>query len=106
MAKYLFKARYTLEGGKGLMSEGGTGRRAAVEKAVAGLGGKLECFYFAFGDDDAIVICDLPDNVTAAAMALAVNLSGRAATHTTVLMTPEEFDKATKKSVSYRPPGG
>ena len=106
MAKYMFQARYTTEGGKGLMTEGGTGRRAAVEKAVAGIGGKLESFYFAFGDVDAYVIADLPDNVSAAAMALAVNLSGRATTQTTVLMTPEEFDKATKKAVAYKPPGG
>ena len=106
MAKYLFQARYTNEGGKGLMAEGGTGRRTAVEKAIAGIGGKLESFYFAFGEVDAYVIADLPDNVTAAAMALAVNLSGRATTQTTVLMTPEEFDKATKKAVAYKPPGG
>jgi uncharacterized protein with GYD domain len=106
MGKYLFQARYTSEGAKGLVAEGGTGRRAAVEKAVAGVGGKLEAFYFALGEVDAYLIVDLPDNATAAAVALAVNQSGRVSTRTTALMTVEEFDRATKKTVAYRPPGG
>ncbi|HSD00540.1 MAG TPA: GYD domain-containing protein, partial [Casimicrobiaceae bacterium] len=106
MAKFLFQARYTTEGAKGLAKDGGTGRRAAIEKMCAEAGGKLESFYFAFGDVDAYVTCDLPDATTAAAIALAVNQAGRASTTTTVLLTPEDFDKAAKKSVSYRPPGG
>ena len=105
MAKYLFEANYTAEGAKGIMREGGSARRAAVEKAVAGLGGRLEAFYFAFGATDAFVIVDLPDNATAAAMALAVGQSGLATTRTTVLLTMEEADAATKKSVAYRGPG-
>ena len=106
MPKFLFQARYTTEGAKGLAKDGGTSRRAAVEKTCAEAGGKLESFYFAFGDVDAYVICDLPDTTTAAAVALAVNQAGRASTSTTVLITPEEVDKAAKKAVSYRPPGG
>jgi uncharacterized protein with GYD domain len=106
MGKYMFQARYTSEGAKGLMADGGSGRRAAVEKAIAGVGGKLEAFYFALGEVDAYVIAEFPDNATAAAVALAVNQSGRASTQTTALMTVEEFDKATKKAVAYRPPGG
>ena len=78
---------------------------AAIEKAVTGLGGRLEAFYFAFGGVDAFVIVDLPDNVTAAAMGLAVGQSGLASTKTVVLLTPEEVDAATKKSVPYRGPG-
>ena len=105
MAKFLFEAHYTPEGAKGIMKEGGSGRRAAIEKAVAGLGGRLEAFYFAFGDVDAYVIVDLPDNVTAAAMALAVGQSGLASTKTVVLLTVEEADAATKKPVAYRGPG-
>jgi uncharacterized protein with GYD domain len=105
MAKFLFEAKYTSEGAKGIIKEGGSGRRAAVEKAVAGLGGKLEAFYFAFGGVDAYVIVDLPDNVTAAAMALAVGQSGLASTRTVVLLTTEETDAATKKAVAYRGPG-
>ncbi len=106
MAKYMFEAKYTAAGAKGIISQGGTARRAAVEKAVTGLGGKLESFYFAFGDTDAYVIVDLPDNTTAAALALAVGQSGLASTKTVVLLTCEETDAATKKSVAYRGPGG
>ena len=105
MAKFLFEAKYTAEGAKGIIKEGGSARRAAIEKAVAGLGGRLETFYFAFGGVDAYGIVDLPDNVTAAAMALAVGQSGLASTKTVVLLTTEEADAATKKSVTYRGPG-
>ncbi len=106
MPKYLFKANYTAEGAKGILKDGGTARRAAVEKSVAGLGGRLEAFYFAFGGTDVYTIADLPDNVTAAAMAMAVAQSGKASTQTVVLLTPEDIDAATKKSVAYRGPGG
>ena len=105
MPKYLFEASYTPEGTKGILKEGASGRRAAVEKAIAGLGGKLEAFYFAFGSRDAYVIADLPDNATAAAMALAVGQSGLASTKTVVLLTIEEADAAAKKTVAYRGPG-
>lgn len=105
MPKFMTIARYTSEGVKGLMKEGGTGRRAAVEKAIAGMGGRLEGFYFSFGDDDAYVLVDAPDNASAAAVSLAVGASGLVSARTVVLMTPEEMDQATKKSVSYRGPG-
>ena len=104
MPKYLFEARYTNEGVKGLVREGGTGRRAVIEKACASAGGKLEAMYFAFGGVDAYVIADMPDNVTAAALALAVNQGGTAATNTVVLMTAEEVDAAGKKAIAYSPP--
>ena len=105
MAKYLFEACYTPEGAKGVAREGGSGRRAAIAKMAEGLGGKLESFYYAFGDVDAYVIVDLPDNATAAAVALAVGQAGLASTQTVVLLTPEEVDAASKKAVPYRPPG-
>lgn len=106
MPKYLFEANYTATGAQGIHREGGTARRAAVEKAVQGVGGRLESFHFAFGDVDAFVIVDLPDNASAAALALAVSQSGLASTKTVVLLTPEEVDAAAKKTVAYRPPGG
>lgn len=105
MAKYLVEARYTAEGAKGLAREGGTGRRAAAAKAVEGLGGKVESFYYAFGDVDAYVIFDVPDNVSAAALSLAVGRSGGINTKTVVLITPEEMDQAGKRAVDFRPPG-
>jgi len=105
MPKYLFQANYVGEGVKGLLKEGGSSRRVAVEKAAQSVGGKLEAFYYAFGDTDAYVIVDLPDNATATALALTVNSSGVTVVKTTVLMTPEDVDAAVKKSPSYRAPG-
>ena len=106
MAKYLLRAKLSTDGVKGVLSEGGTARQATVSKTVEGLGGSVEAFYFAFGDDDVIVICDLPDNETAAAVAMNVSSSGRVSVSTTVLVTPEEIDRSREKQVDYRPPGG
>jgi uncharacterized protein with GYD domain len=105
MPKFLLQAKYKPEALKGLMKEGGTGRRKAVEQMAAGWGGRVEAFYFAFGDIDAFVVVDAPDNITAAAVAIAVNASGAVSATTTPLLTPEEVDQATKKSVTYRAPG-
>jgi uncharacterized protein with GYD domain len=105
MPKYLIKASYSVEGAKGVASAGGTSRRDAVAHMTDGLGGSLESFYFAFGDTDAFVILDCPDNVTAAAASLAVNASGGASSEVVVLLTPEEIDDAARRSVDYRPPG-
>ena len=105
MPKYLVQANYVGEGVKGLLKEGGTGRRAAVEKLIKSLGGTLEAFYYAFGETDAYVIAEIPDNASMAAIALTVSASGAATVKTTVLMTPEDIDEAAKKTPSYRPPG-
>ena len=106
MPKYLLRANYTESGMKGLVKEGGTKRREAASKAIEGLGGKVEAFYYGFGDNDAYVIVDSPDDVTAAAVCLAVGATGAVTTNTTALLTPEDVDEAVKKSVDYRPPGG
>jgi uncharacterized protein with GYD domain len=106
MAKYLLEARYSVEGVKGVIAKGGSARKTAVQAAVEGVGGKLETFYFSFGSTDAFVIMDLPDNQTAAALALAVAATGAGNISTTVLLSPEEIDAATQKQVSYTPPGG
>jgi len=106
MPKFLWKARYTPEGVKGVASEGGTGRVDAVRTACESVGGTLECFYFGFGDADAYVIADLPDNEAATAVALTVNASGRAAVETVALVTAEEVDSAAKREVNFRPAGG
>jgi len=105
MPKFLLQASYTTEGAKGLLKEGGSKRRAEVQKLVEGLGGKVEAFYYAFGASDVFVIVDLPDHASAAAMSLAVNASGAVALKTTVLFRPEEMDEAAKKGVAYRAPG-
>ena len=105
MPRYLFQASYIGEGLKGLLKEGGSKRRETLEQTVRGMGGTLEAFYYAFGKDDVFAIVDLPDNVSTAALALTVNVSGAVRVKTTVLLTPEEIDQATKKSIDYRPPG-
>ena len=105
MPKYLIEASYTSEGAKGLLMDGGSKRRQAAEQAIKSAGGKLEAFYFAFGDRDAFVIVDAPDHATIAAASLAINASGAVQTKTIVLLTPEEIDQATKKSVKYTAPG-
>jgi uncharacterized protein with GYD domain len=105
MPKYLVEASYTREGVAGVQTKGGSSRRDAVAATAEGLGGQLESFYFGFGDYDAFVLLELPDNEAAAAVALAVNSAGGATVKTTVLLTPEQVDKAAKRSVDYRPPG-
>jgi uncharacterized protein with GYD domain len=104
MAKYLVEARYTAEGAKGLAREGGTGRRAAAAKAVEGLGGKIEAFYYAFGDVDAYVIFDVPDNVSAAALALR-RRPERRDKHQNGRADNAGRNQAGKKAVDFRPPG-
>ena len=105
MPKYLIQGSYTVEGIKGVLKEGGSGRKAAVEAAVKALGGRLEAFYFTFGGEDVIAIVDGTDNVTAAAFSMGVAATGTVRTKTTVILTPEEIDQATKKTLSYRAPG-
>ena len=105
MAKFLINGSYTAEGAKGLIKEGGTARRAAVQKALEGLGGKIESIYYTFGSSDVIVICDIPDATSALALSLAVNASGAVRISTTPLLTVEDVDAACKKTTSYRPAG-
>ncbi len=106
MPKYLVQASYLGSGVQGLREEGGSARRAVVEKACSSVGGKLDAFYYAFGDTDVVAIMDLPDNVTAAGVALLVAASGKIDVKTSVLLTPEEVDAAVKVGGDYRPPGG
>ena len=76
-----------------------------VETMAKGFGGRVESFYYAFGDTDVYAIVEVPDNVTAAAVSLAVNASGAVSLKLTPLLTPEEIDEATKKTVTYQAPG-
>ena len=105
MPKYLIEASYTNEGIKGVQSAGGSSRVEAVRAALESAGGSLESFYFGFGDRDAYVTAELPDNESAAAVAISVNAAGGAVAKTTVLLTPEEVDAAAQRSVDYRAPG-
>jgi uncharacterized protein with GYD domain len=106
MARFLFQASYSADGIKGVLKEGGSGRRAAVEAAIKSLGGNLEAFYFAFGETDVYVMVDGIDNATAAAFSMGVGSTGTLSkVKTTLLLTPEEIDQAGKKTMSYRAPG-
>jgi uncharacterized protein with GYD domain len=105
MPKYLVEASYTVEGVKGVQSAGGSSRRDAIAALSESVGGRLESFYFAFGERDVYTVIDLPDNESATAVALTVNASGAVKVRTTVLVTPEEVDAAAKRSVEYRAPG-
>jgi uncharacterized protein with GYD domain len=105
MPKYLAVASYTSEGIKGLTKAGGVSRRTVVDKLLKSLGGHLEAFYFAFGENDAYLILDVPDNLTAAAISLAVAGAGATRMKTIELLTPEEIDQAMKKHVHYTSPG-
>ena len=105
MPRYLIQGSYSTDGIKGVLKEGGTGRRKAVEAAVHAMGGRLEAFYFAFGDDDVVAIVEAPDNVSAATFSMGVASTGTVRTKTTVLLTPEEIDQAGKKTLAFRAAG-
>jgi uncharacterized protein with GYD domain len=105
MATFLITGSYTPAGIKGVLAEGGTSRKAAIEKLVASVGGTLKAFYFGFGGDDFYVIAEVPGNEAAAAVAMTVASAGGASPRTIVLLTPEEVDAATKLSPAYRAPG-
>lgn len=105
MPKFLFQASYTLEGTKGVQSTGGTSRRDALARAAQSVGGNLESFYFALGETDSYLVCDLPDNESATALGLTFNADGKATVNTVVLLSPEEVDAASEREVDYPPPG-
>jgi len=105
MPKFLIKASYNPDGVRGLIKEGGSKRRAVVQKLIEGAGGKLEAFYYAYGADDAVIIADLPDASSGIAISLTVNATGAVRLSTTPLITPEEIDAASKKTVDYKVPG-
>jgi uncharacterized protein with GYD domain len=105
MPKYLFEAKYTPEGVRGLKEAGASSRAKAVNDMATGLGGSLDSFHFAFGDVDAYVVVDLPDDEAAAAAAFTVGASAATQVKTVKLLTLAEADAGIERSVAYRPPG-
>ena len=105
MAKYLVLGSYTPEGLKGLQKDKASGRREATRQAVESVGGKVEAYYYSFGEHDTVCIFDFPDNVAAAAVSGSVSMAGLVRTQTIPLLTVEEIDKALVAAVSYRAPG-
>jgi uncharacterized protein with GYD domain len=100
----MFQISYTEAGFQGILKEGGSDRREAVETAIKSLSGWLEAFYFSFGETDMIVIAELPDNVSAAAFSLYASSAGSTVVKTTVLITPTDIDLATRKTVYTKGP--
>jgi uncharacterized protein with GYD domain len=105
MARFMFKVCYTKEGMQGVVKEGAVGRRATIEKMATEMGGSITSFDYAFGDTDIYVISEMPDQITAAAVATAVAASGAASIETVVLLSPEELDEAIAMHAPYRAPG-
>jgi uncharacterized protein with GYD domain len=105
MPKYLFQINYVGDGVKGLLKDGGSKRRAVVEKFFKSQGGSIEAYYYAFGDTDLYIIGEFPNNATVAAGVLTVTATGTVTCKTTVLLTPEEIDDAVKMKPTYSAPG-
>ncbi|MEU8044338.1 GYD domain-containing protein [Micromonospora echinofusca] len=105
MARFLFTATYTVEGINGLMKEGGTRRAEVIQALVENTGGRMESFDFGLGAHDAYVICDLPDQQTAVALAATIRAAGGLDTRINPLLTPQDMDEALRLKVAYRPPG-
>jgi len=105
MPTFLVQFSYTAEGTRGLLKEGGTKRREAVEKLITSLGGKLKEFYYCFGEYDGIAVIEGKDLVSQAAASLIITSTGLVNLKSTLLLSPEEMDQATKVTAPYRPPG-
>ena len=109
MPKYAFLGGYTPEAWKGMI-ENPDSRRAAVEKAAEAAGGRLESFYWTFGEDDFLVIAEAPDDMAAAAVSVGVAASGRLRHMRTIRLIPEDEEvsllgKARVVSGAYIAPG-
>ena len=104
MPRYLWQVSYTVDGVEGVLRDGCTKRRQVVQQLVESLGGRLELFDYALGNDDAFIVAQLPNNVSAVTVSMVVNAGGGAALKTSVLVTPEEVDQAASKRAAYVPP--
>ena len=105
MPKYLVRASLSADGLKGTLKEGGTARRDAVANLVRSVGGSLDAFYYAFGEDDIYAVFDMPDNVSAATVSVTVAAAGAGRPVTLVLITPEEMDQVAQRHAEYMAPG-
>jgi uncharacterized protein with GYD domain len=107
MASYLVQCSYTQEALKALIATP-QDRTPVIAKAVKGMGGKLIGAWLSFGDYDVTFIMEMPDNISAAAMALTAAAGGSLKSiKTTPLMTLEDGLAALKKAgtSSYKPVG-
>jgi uncharacterized protein with GYD domain len=106
MPKYLIQASITKEGISQVLSKAkGTGVREAVTKFAESAGGKIEAFYFSFGQYDVVAIADYPDNASAVAVSVAAGGVGAVRLTMTALVTPAEMDQAIDKGATLAVPG-
>lgn len=106
MPRYMLHGSYTASGAAGLLKEGGSGRRAAVEAVAKSVGGSIESMDWAFGAEDFYIIANVPDAETAAALSLTVGASGAVSVTTSELLSAAQVDAVVRRRVDYRPPGG
>jgi len=107
MTMYLSRFSYTPETWARLI-QNPEDRRKAARSYIESVGGKLHGFWYGFGEHDGWSLWEAPDNVSMAAVALAISAGGALSSHeTTVLLSVEELMEALgrAKSVRYRPPG-
>src|SRR5918911_1655079 len=104
MPLYLGRFRYSAEARKAMVRNP-QDRSAAAREAIESLGGRMMGFWFAFGEHDGVFLAEVPDNATAAALAMAVGASGTVDIETTVLLDMDEAQEAMRKAatVTYRP---
>jgi len=105
MPHYLQQVAYSQEGWSALVANP-QNRIEAVRPAIEKLGGKIEAAWFSFGNYDIVVITELPDNVSAAGIAMAFAAGGACkSVQTTPLISPDEALEALKKAreCGYRP---
>lgn len=105
MSKFLVQGSYTTEGLKGVIKDGGSKRREVVKQLIEGMGGQMEGFYFALGENDFYILGEMPGIIDITATTIMVNATGMVNVKTIALLTPEEVDLAVQKTVNYRPPG-
>ncbi|MEX5261265.1 GYD domain-containing protein [Kocuria sp. CPCC 205263] len=107
MPLYLSKFSYTPETWARMISRP-EDRRLAAQANVESVGGKLHGFWYAFGEHDGYALWEAPDNVSMAAVALAITAGGALSSlETTVLMSVEDTLEALHRTerITYRPPG-
>jgi uncharacterized protein with GYD domain len=107
MAYFLLQGAYTTDAWRALIANP-QNRVEAIRPVIERLGGTVESAWFAFGEYDVVLIMQMPDNMSAAAFALAVGSGGAFKTHkTTPLMTIEEGIEAMRKAAGtgYKAPG-
>lgn len=105
MPKYMWIGRYTAEGTKGVLAEGGTVRKTAIDKLMASVGGTVDAVYFPVTNNGIVIIFNAPDSLAAASIGVTVAAAGSATGDIMEILTPSEMDQAVKKSPVYRPPG-